>query len=151
MYQISFFAGAGDFDFDGRFRGAICLDRAKDVRMMFFAAHGFPVEVFRQQHLSPLTLKEKIDYQRDIEPLDEFKVSLTLAGLSADGTRFMPRCELVRSDGKVAARVTSTCGWLETRVQKFTVPPPQLLTALQELPMSADYQLLPGTLKPEAR
>lgn len=146
MYQLSFVAGAGDFDFDGRFRGAICLDRAKDVRWRFFSEHGYPVEALRRQHLLPLVLKEKIDFQRDIEPLDEFRVSLALAGLAADGTRFMTRCELMRSDGKAAARVTSTCGWLDPGQQKFVIPPAALIAALKELPMSADYQTLPGTL-----
>ena len=147
MVQISFVAGAGDFDFNGRFRGAACLDRAHDARMMFFAMHGFSVEKFRQHKLSPLVLKEKLDYQRDIEPLDEYKLSLSLAGLSVDGTRFMLRCELVRSDGKVAARITSTCGWLDAAVQKLTNPPLPLMAALKALPMSADYQVLLSAIK----
>ena len=147
MYQISFVAGAGDFDFDGRFRGATCLDRAKDVRMLFFGEHGFQVDIFRKQRMSPLVLKEKLDYQRELNPLEEYKVSLTLAGLSADGARFMVRCEFVRPDGKIAARVTSTCGWLDSNLQKLTNPPPQLVAALKELPMTADYQTLNSTLK----
>lgn len=147
MFQISFLAGAGDFDYDGRFRGAAWLDRAKDARMMFFAAHGFRLEVLRQLRLSPLVLKEKIDYQRDLEALEEYKMSLTLAGLSADGSRFMTRCEAIRADGKVAAKVTSTCGWLDSNLQKLTTPPPELIEALKELPMSADYQALLSALK----
>ena len=145
MYQLSFVAGSGDVDVDGRFRGAVFLDRAKDVRLRFFAGHGFPLETFRRQRLLPLVLKEKIDYQRDIEALEEYRVSLSLAGLSADGARFMVRCEVVRADGKAAARVTSTCGWLDSAQQKLALPPAALIEALKTLPMSADYQTLPAT------
>lgn len=147
MFQKSFIAGAADFDFDERFRGAACIDRAKDVRLMFFAEHGFSVDVFRKQRLTPLLLKERLDYTRDIAVLEEIKVSLSLAGLAPDGTRYTLRCEFVRADGKVAARVSSTGGWLDANLQKLTTPPPQLITALKELPMSSDYQTLLSALK----
>lgn len=147
MFLTSFVAGSSDFDFDGRFRGASCLDRARDVRMMFFADHGFAIETFRAQGLLPMVLKERLSYQREIPPLDRFKISLTLAGLSADGSRFMVHSEVIRSDGKEAVRVTSTCGWLDTGAKKLILPPPQLITALNELPLSADYQVLLSTIK----
>lgn len=147
MYTKSFIAGAGDFDCDGRFRGATCLERAKDVRLIFFAEQGYPYDVFRKQRLMPLVLKERLDYQRDIELLDEYKINLSLAGLSPDGSRFMLRCEFLRSDGKAAARITSTCGWLDANLQKLTPPPQPLITALQELPMTTDYQVLLPTVK----
>lgn len=147
MYQLSFVAGAGDFDFDGRFRGASFLDRAKDVRLLFFAEHGFPVDILRKQRLMPLALKDRLDYQRDLEPFDEYKISLTLAGLSEDGTRFAVRCDVIRADGKVAAKVVSTCAWLDLALQKFTNPPPPLVAALKELPLSSDYQTLLSALK----
>ena len=147
MYQKSFIAGAADFDFDERFRGASCIDRAKDVRLMFFADYGFPLDIFRKQRLTPLLLKERLDYIRDIGLLEEVKVSLALAGLAPDGTRYTLRCEFVRLDGKVAARVSSTGGWLDGNLQKLTNPPPQLIAALQDLPMTADYQPLLSALK----
>lgn len=147
MFSKSFIAGAGDFDVDGRFRGATCLERAKDVRLMYFAEQGFPPDLLRKQRLAPLILKDRLDYQRDIDLLDEYKISLALAGLSTDGSRYMLRCELTRSDGKVAARITSTGGWLDANLQKLTTPPQQLITALQELPMTADYQVLLTTIK----
>lgn len=147
MYQLGFVAGAGDFDFDGRFRGASFLDRAKDVRMLFFAEHGFPVDILRKQRLMPLALKDRLDYQRDLEAFDEYKISLALSGLSEDGTRFALRCDVIRADGKVAAKVVSTCAWLDLTLQKFTNPPPQLVAALKELPLSSDYQTLLSALK----
>ena len=147
MYQHEFVAGMGDFDFDGRYRGAACLDRAGDVRMAYFGDHGFPVAIFRQQRFMPLLLKDKLDYQRDIQPFERYRVSLTLAGLSVDGSRFVLRCDLIRSDGKTAAKVGSTCGWLDSNLQKLVVPPPQLIALLKELPMSSDYQNLQSAIK----
>lgn len=147
MYQLGFVAGAGDFDFDGRFRGAALLDRAKDVRMRFFAEHGFPVDILRKQRLMPMALKDRLDYQRDIEAFDEYKISLALSGLSDDGSRFAVRCDVIRADGKAAAKIISTCAWLDSALQKFTNPPPQLVAALKQLPLSSDYQTLLSALK----
>lgn len=147
MYQLNFVAGAGDFDVDGRFRGASFLDRAKDVRMLFFAEHGFSVDILRKQRLMPLALKDRLDYQRDLEPYGEYKVSLALSGMSEDGSRFAVRCDVIRADGKVAAKIISTCAWLDSALQKFTNPPPQLVAALKQLPLSSDYQTLLSALK----
>jgi len=147
MFLKNFLAAWEDVDCDGRFRGSRLLERATDVRLMFFAEHGFPVELLRKQHLVPALLKERIDYLRDIEVMAEFKINLTLAGRADDGSRFALRAEFVRSDGKTAARVTSTCEWLDTGLRKFVLPPPQLFRTLEKLPMNADYQVLPNATK----
>ena len=41
MYCKSFIAGWGDMDANAHMRNTAFLDRAADVRMMFFADHGF--------------------------------------------------------------------------------------------------------------
>jgi acyl-CoA thioester hydrolase len=40
MYERTLFASWGDMDFNGHMRNTAYLDKAADVRLMFFAAHG---------------------------------------------------------------------------------------------------------------
>ena len=43
MYSKQVLAGWGDMDFNSHMRNTAFLDKAADVRMMFFAENGFPM------------------------------------------------------------------------------------------------------------
>jgi len=147
MYARSFVAGWGDMDFNSHMRNTAFLDRAADVRMMFFAENGFPMAEFVARRLGPVVMKDEIEYYRELALLQEFSVSLAIAGLAADGSRFVMRNDVLDSDGKLCARVTSTGGWLDLGARRLVAPPAGLLAALVSLPRSDDYKDLPSSLK----
>ena len=53
-------------------------------------------------------------------------IRLALAGLSADGARFRLRNTIVWADGRPAATVTSSIGWLDPVERRLTMPPEDL-------------------------
>src|SRR5262249_16300667 len=83
-----------------------------DVRMMFFAENAFPMDEFVRLQLGPVVMKDEIEYAREINLLDEVRVTLVIAGLAEDGSRWLMRNEFYRPDSKLAATVTSSGGWL---------------------------------------
>ncbi len=147
MYVKQLMAGWGDMDFNAHMRNTAYLDKSGDVRMMFFSDNGFPAQEFARLKFGPVVMKDEIDYFREINLLDVVNVSLMSAGLSADGSRFRVRNEFHTAEGKLAARVTSTGGWLDLNARKLTVPPDKLLRAMQSLVNTADYEVLPTSLK----
>jgi len=147
MYARSFVAGWGDMDFNSHMRNTAFLDRAADVRMMFFAENGFPMAEFVARRLGPVVMKDEIEYYRELALLQEFSVSLAIAGLAADGSRFVMRNDVLNNDGKLCARVTSAGGWLDLGARRLVAPPAGLLAALVSLPRSDDYKELPSSLK----
>ena len=48
-YAKQFLAGWGTMDFNGHLANRSYLDLAADVRMQFFAEHGFPPSEFRRR------------------------------------------------------------------------------------------------------
>ena len=116
MYAKTLIAGWGDMDFNSHMRNTAFLDKSADVRMMFFAENGFPVQEFSRLKLGPVIMKDEVEYQKEVGLLQEIKVTLALAGLSVDGSRFILRNEILHPDGKLCARVTSTGGWLDLAV-----------------------------------
>lgn len=148
MYKKRLMAGWGDMDFNAHMRNTAYLDKSADVRMMFFAENGFPAGEFTRLHIGPVVMKDEIEYFKEIGLLEELDVVLTVAGLSHDGSRFRIRNEFYRSDGKLAARVSSTGGWLDLAARKLSVPPEKLLAALRALTRSPDFEDLPSSLKP---
>ena len=147
MYEKRLYAGWGDMDFNSHMRNTAFLDKSADVRMMFFSEHGFPMEEFARLRIGPVITKDDIEYFREIALLQEVRVTLSLDGLSEDGSRFTICNEFYRSDGKLCARVISNGGWLDLAGRKLVAPPDALLEALRSLPRGKDFTVLPTSLK----
>lgn len=147
MYEKKLMAGWGDMDFNAHMRNTAYLDKSGDVRMIFFSEHGFPMSEFSRLRLGPVIQKDEIEYFREVNLLDELKVTLSVAGLAEDGSRWIIRNEFFRPDGKLAARVTSAGGWLDLSVRKLVTAPAGLLEVLKELPRTGDFQQLPSNIR----
>jgi acyl-CoA thioester hydrolase len=147
MYEQMLFASWGDMDFNGHMRNTAYLDKAADVRLMFFAAHGFPMAEFARLRLGPVVMKDEVEYFKEIGLQQQITVTYALAGHAADGSRFLIRHEIFRPDGKLSARVTSAGGWLHLDERKLVAPPPPLLAAINLLEKTSDFAVLPSSIK----
>ncbi len=147
MFEKRLVAGWGDMDFNSHMRNTAFLDKSADVRMMFFSENGFPMDEFIRRKIGPVIMKDEIEYFKEIRLLEELRVTLTIAGLAEDGSRFLMRNEFWRADGKLAAKVTSAGGWLDLSFRKLVVPPEALLAALRSLPQTDDFQILSSSIK----
>lgn len=141
-YRKQFFAGWGDMDFNAHMRNTAYLDKSGDIRMMFFSEHGFPMAEFVQMKFGPVVMKDHIEYYREVQLLEELTVSLSVAGLSPDGSRWIIQNDFFRSGGKPAAKVTSEGGWLDLETRKLVPPPNGLKEALNSLPRTTDYRVI---------
>ena len=148
MFEKRLVAGWGDMDFNSHMRNTAFLDKSADVRMMFFSENGFPMEEFFRRRLGPVVRKDEIEYFKEVRLLEELRVTLAIAGLAADGSRFLLRNEFWRDDGQLAAKVTSAGGWLDLSLRKLAAPPEALLAALRSLPQTEDFQELASSIKP---
>jgi acyl-CoA thioester hydrolase len=143
-FEKQFFAGWGDMDFNAHMRNTAFLDRSADVRMMFFAEHGFPMEEFIRRRLGPVILKDGLEYFREFRLLEQVRVTLAMAAMSDDGSRFEMRNEFWRPEGRLAARVDSLIGWLDLTARRLVAPPDALLAALHRLPRTEEFRVLPA-------
>ena len=147
MYEKSFFAGWGDMDFNSHMRNTAYLDKSADVRMMFFSEHGFPMSEFVSRRIGPVITKETLEYFREVALLETIKVTLSVAALADDGSRFEIVNEIYKGNGKIAARVTSSGGWLDQSARKLVVPPDALLEVLRAMPRTEDFRVLASSIK----
>ena len=147
MFERKLTAGWGDMDLNSHMRNTAYLDKSADVRMMFFSENGFPMAEFHRLRMGPVILRDELDYFREIGLLEELRVTLEVAELSADGSRFLMQNTFYRQDGKLVARVRSKGGWLDLNARKLVAPPDRLLTAMRRAPRSEDFQEVPSSLK----
>jgi len=146
VFEKQFVAGWGDMDFNSHMRNTAFLDKSADVRMMFFSENGFPMEEFVRRKIGPVIRKDEIEYFKEVRLLEALRVTLTIAGLAEDGSRFLIRNEFWRADETMIAKVTSAGGWLDLTSRKLVVPPDALLAALRSLPQTEDFQILPSSI-----
>jgi acyl-CoA thioester hydrolase len=129
-------------DFNGHMKNTAYLDKSGDVRMMFFASTAFRCPSSRLR-IGPVIMNDVLEYFREVRLLDRLRVTLGIAGLAADGSRFRFRNEFFRDDETLAARVTSSGGWLDLAARRLVAPPEGLLAALGALPRADGFEALP--------
>jgi acyl-CoA thioester hydrolase len=141
-YAREFLAGWGTMDFNGHLANTAYLDLAADVRMAFFAEHGFSPSEFRRLAIGPVVRKDEVEYFREVGLHDVVTVTHAVAAMSPDGSRFVLENEVWSATGERAARVRSSGGWLDLRARKLIAPPPALFAALQLVPRTPDFVAL---------
>ncbi len=146
-FSISTIAGWGDMDANAHMANVAYMNKCVDARMSFFVHCGFPATEFARRKIGPVVRRDEIEYFREVSLLEPITVTLALGGCAPDGSRFRLVNEVLRADGKVAARVRTEGGWLDLAARKLIAPPPELMTALQKLPRSTDFEELPSSLK----
>ena len=147
MFEKKLMAGWGDMDFNSHMRNTAFMDKAGDVRMMFLSEHGFSMGELMRLKIGPVVMKDEIAYFKEVMLLDEITVTLGVAGLAPDGSRWQLRSDVIRPDGKLAARITSTGGWLDLNARKLIAPPAALLATWQILARTDDFQELNSSIK----
>jgi acyl-CoA thioester hydrolase len=142
-YAREFLAGWGAMDFNGHLANTAYLDLAADVRMAFFAEHGFPPTEFRRLAIGPVVRKDELEYFREISLHDTVTVTHAALAMSSDGARFTLENEIWSASGERAAVVRSTGGWLDLRARKLVAPPPALVEAMRQVPRAPSFVELP--------
>ena len=138
-YAKQFLAGWGTMDFNGHLANRSYLDLAADVRMQFFADHGFSPTEFRQLAIGPVVKKDELEYFHEIGLHETVTVTLAALGMSPDGARFVLQNEIWSERDQRAAVVRSTGGWLDLRARRLVRPPPELFRAMQQWPRCPEF------------
>ena len=141
-FKRTFQARWSDTDFNAHIRSSAYLDIASDVRLMFFNENGFSLNEFNHLKISPVHMKDEIEYFHEIKMLENMEVILKLAGISEKGSRFCLRNYIIREDGKTSAHVTSIGGWLDIKTRRLVSPPQALHDLLANLEKCNDFEIM---------
>ncbi|HKH91976.1 MAG TPA: thioesterase family protein [Gemmatimonadaceae bacterium] len=143
-YARQFLVGWRMMDSNGHLANTAYLDLAADVRIAFFAEHGFPPSEFRRLAIGPVVRKDELEYFREIGLHETVTVTYAATAMSPDGARFSLENEIWIAAGERAAVVRSTGGWLDLRARKLVVPPPALFEAISSVPRTSSFVELPS-------
>jgi acyl-CoA thioester hydrolase len=142
-FSRQFLAGWRTMDFNGHLANTAYLDLAADVRMAFFAEHGFPPTEFRRLAIGPVVRTDELEYFREVHLHETVTVTHAALAMSPDAARFTLENEIWSVSGERAAVVRSTGGWLDLRARKLVAPPPALWEAMRQIPRVPSFVDLP--------
>ena len=147
VFSISTIAGWADMDANAHMANVAYLSKCVDARMSFFKQHGFPVTEFAKRRLGPVVRRDELEYFREVGLLEPITITLALAGMAPDGSRFRLVNEILTGAGKLAARIRSEGGWLDLAARKLIAPPADLLEALGAMPHATEFEHLPSSIR----
>lgn len=146
-FAISTFAGWADMDANAHMGNFAYLSKCVDARMGFFKQHGLPVAEFAKRNIGPVVRRDELEYHREIGLHEPITVTLALAGLAPDGSRFRFVNEILKGDGQLAAGIRSEGGWIDLAARKLIAPPADVLEALRAMPQTAEFETLPSSIR----
>jgi acyl-CoA thioester hydrolase len=141
-YEKTFEVRATDLDVNRHLTSSAYLEYAIHARMSSFAELGL-LAVLEAERVAPVVFRDEIDYRRELRVLDRVSVSVELAGLSEDGSRWRLHHEFTRSDGALSARIRTSGAWFDVTTRKLTLPPPVLARDFATLHHTDDFEVLP--------
>ena len=141
-FEQRFQVGWCHLDANAHMSNTAYLDLAATVRVVYFAAAGFSIDAFARMQFGPVIRREELEYFRELRLLDELRITLLLAGLSENASRFRLRNDFWRVDGTLVARLTSLGGWLDLGARRLISPPADLAAALRTLRRTPDFDIL---------
>ncbi|TAG45330.1 MAG: thioesterase [Betaproteobacteria bacterium] len=134
-------------DWNSHMANTAYLNKVVDARVLALAEKGFAPEEFIRLRLGVVIMKDELEYKREVKWMEEVDISFALAGLAPDGSRFKVQNEVRRINGELAARITSTGGFMDLDARKLVAPPAAVLAAYLSLPRTEDYADLPSSMK----
>jgi acyl-CoA thioester hydrolase len=137
----------GDMDQNAHLANSVLLDMAVDARMSFFLQTGFPPTEFARRKFGPVVRRDEIDYLREVYLLEELTVTLELAGMAENGSRFRMANDFYKADGTPCARLRTEGGWLDLSARRLAIPPPDLLEVMNRITRTADFEVLPPSVR----
>ena len=146
-FSIAATAGWADMDANAHMANFAYLNKCVDARMGFFKQHGFPVTEFAKRRIGPVVRRDELEYHREVGLLEPITVTLAIAGMATDGSRFRLVNEILKGDGHLAARIRSEGGWMDLAARKLIAPPDDLREALAAMPQAAEFEVLPSSIR----
>lgn len=146
-FKLETFARWSDMDQNAHLANSAFLDIAVDARMSWFKACGFEPADFARRKIGPVVRRDEIEYFREVRMLEELSVTLELAGMAANGSRFRLASDFLNAAGQDCARLRTEGGWLDLATRRLTVPPPDLMTAMNRLSRTDDFEELPPSVR----
>ena len=147
VFEKKFQVGWANVDFNSHMRNTAYLDFAVDTRLAYFAGHGFPQSEFSRLKFGPVVKSDYVEFYRELQLLEYFRVTFEVSGLSEDASHFRIVNNFFKKSGEAAAKVVSNGGWLNLETRRLVAPPEVLKKLMHNLVHTSDFENLESSVR----
>jgi len=139
-FEMNFDVRWSDLDSNVHLRHSAYADYCATTRIQCLAKFGFQMKDFGDHHVGPVLFKETLTYLKEVPPDVTVKVSMKVAGLSADGRKWKILHELFRSSDQAKCAIVEVEGaWIDTKLRKIAPPPQKLKAAFDAVERTENF------------
>ena len=131
-----------DLDGNMHMKNTSYLEYASNIRMTYFFDMGFPPKKMLTMGVGPVAVRDEILYLKEIQLMEQFKVSLQLDGLSEDQSKMRLINIFTNEKGVIFGKVTSDGVWFNLLQRKVMPPPEEIKELMLKLPRSETYSVI---------
>ena len=142
MFIRDFEVRWSDLDANGHLANSAYVNFMSHTRMAFLSQAGFSYDQLGHNAIGPVVFYEHIYYFKEVLPGVAVRVSLELAGMSADGMFFEFLHKFFDPEGRNLARCEMMGGWIDLKSRKLSPLPSHFLEQFQQLDRSAGFRWL---------
>lgn len=120
---------------------------AAQARVEALVVSGFTSQRMQQLHIGPILFREECVFKREVRLGEKLELRTWLSKARKDGSRWSFYHEFVREDGTVCATLNLDGAWIDTKLRKLAVLPPDVAEEFLRIPHTDtfEWQTVPAT------
>jgi len=134
VYSKTYEVRWADIDPNRHLRHSVYNDYAAQTRVALFSDYGMSMG------LGPILFREETRFLKEINLLDEVRVTCRLRKMRKDGSRWSFLHEIFSGGGEKAAVLEVDGAWLNLENRKLGTPSPELLDTMNRFPRTDDFE-----------
>jgi len=141
-FKLTFKTKWADFDPNRHMRHTAYSDYAAEIRVRFFQQHHLSMNDFARLQIGPVIFKEQTSYFKEIHIGEDIEVDMELIRATKDLDRWEFIHHIFNKNGDLSAEVKVFGAWIDLKKRKLTKLPAEILSILQDLPKSNQFELI---------
>lgn len=132
-----------DLDPNFHLRHSVYYDLCAALRVEVLESSGVTLQFMKENHIGPILFREECIFRREIKSGDEVTLSVAVANMKQDGSRWVLRHVFTGANDKLLATLTVEGAWMDTRVRKLaSTMPPLIAEVFAGFPRTKDFTFL---------
>ena len=132
-----------NLDANRHMRNTAYSEFATHGRIDYFNRHGYSLDVLGEEGIGPVLLKEEVVYFREVKMQEKLRITVALKRSTKDYDRYTITQDILKENGKKAARVEIHGAWMNLDTRQLVAPPQQLVEkVILTIPKTKDYEVV---------
>lgn len=130
-------------DANRHMRNTAYSEFATHARIDYFFQHGYSLDKLGKEGIGPVLLKEEVTYFREVQMQERLRITVALQRSTEQYDRYTITQNILKTNGKKAARVVIHGAWMNLETRRLVEPPQELVEkVILTIPKTDDYEVV---------